>query len=59
ADVSQPLIAISARVGAFALPRGTADSAVLTTLPPGNYTVQVTSLVAGGGEVLLEVYDVR
>jgi hypothetical protein len=37
------------------LPDGSADSAIVATLPPGAYTAQVTS--AGTGTVLIEVYD--
>jgi hypothetical protein len=43
-------------VGAFALPSGSADSALLLTLPPGAYTVQVTSAKANSGIALFEAY---
>jgi hypothetical protein len=45
-----------AQVGAFTLPAGSKDAAVLTTLAPGAYTVQIT----GGtetGVALAEIYD--
>ncbi len=44
-------------VGAFALPVGSKDSAVVLRLSPGNYTV-VADAAAGdpGGEALIEVY---
>lgn len=41
-------------VGAFALADGSADSALLLTLAPGNYTARIT----GAGEVLAEIYFV-
>lgn len=43
-------------VGAFKLGAGSKDAAVLMTLEPGIYTVQVSS--NGAGTVLVEVYDV-
>lgn len=49
-------------VGAFALPNGSADAAVLITLDPtlnpGPYTAQVTSADGTGGIALLEIYDI-
>jgi len=42
-------------VGAFHLPSGSNDAAILATLAPGLYTAQVTS--ASPGTVLIEVYD--
>ena len=50
--------AASARVGAFALPNGSLDAALLVTLLPGSYSAQV---VANGGDgvALVEVYDVE
>jgi hypothetical protein len=46
-----------AHVGAFPLPHGSNDSAMLITLLPGAYTVQVTSLSNSTGVALVEVYD--
>jgi hypothetical protein len=43
-------------VGAFALPSSSADSALLLTLPPGAYTVQVTSAGNNSGIALFEAY---
>ncbi len=40
--------------GAFILPSGSADAAILTSLAPGSYTAQAT----GTGAVLLEAYEV-
>jgi hypothetical protein len=44
--------------GAFALPSGSADSALLVTLTPGNYTAVVTGLNNSTGLALIEVYGV-
>jgi sugar lactone lactonase YvrE len=46
-----------ARAGAFPFAPGSNDAALVVTLPPGAYTVQVTG-GGGGGVVLLEVFDV-
>ncbi len=49
----------AARVGAF--PWGTSatpDSAILVTLPPGNYTAQVAGASGDTGVALAEVYEV-
>ena len=45
--------------GAFALPAGSADSALLATLPPGGYTAIVSAADEGSGVALVEVYEVR
>ncbi|MBL9201349.1 MAG: immunoglobulin domain-containing protein [Opitutaceae bacterium] len=45
----------SAQVGAF--PLVTNDSAVIVTLPPGNYTAQVTGVNSTTGLALIEVYE--
>lgn len=50
------IAAASEACGAFALPAGSADSALLVTLAPGAYTAQVRS--ATSGTALLEIYDV-
>jgi len=36
-----------------------ADSALLLTLPPGNYTAQVGGLNGGLGIALCEIYEVQ
>ena len=54
ADVS----AAMAKSGAFAFTDGSKDSAVLVTLPPGNYTALVTGPAGSTGIALVEVYDV-
>jgi kumamolisin len=46
-----------AQTGAFALTAGSADSAMVLTLPVGNYTVQVSGLNSTSGVALAEVYE--
>jgi hypothetical protein len=52
------LLATFAQVGAFALPTGSLDAAILVTLQPGTYTVQVSGVGNTSGVALLELYDV-
>jgi len=47
------------RVGAFQLTAGSADSAMLVTLPPGAYTVQVSGANNTTGVGLIEVYEMH
>lgn len=49
--------ATQTRVGAFALTEGSPDSALVLTLAPGAYTVQVSGVAAGTGNALVEIYD--
>ena len=51
--------AVMAEVGAFPLQAGSADSAMLVTLPPGNYTAQVSGMSGETGIALIEIYEVR
>lgn len=53
------LAVMAAQVGAFPLPSGSADAAVLITLQPGTYTVQLSSAHQGAGAVLIELYDTQ
>ena len=46
-----------AQVGAFALPAGSADSALLETLDSGNFTANVTGVGDSTGIALAELYD--
>jgi hypothetical protein len=48
----------AANVGAFALAPGSADSALLVTLQPGNYTVMITGAAGATGIALAETYAV-
>jgi hypothetical protein len=50
--------AAAASVKAFALTTGSFDSALIVTLPPGEYTAVLTSANGGSGVALVEVYDV-
>jgi hypothetical protein len=45
------------RVGAFALTAGSYDAALLVTLPPGNYTVQLSGVSNTSGVALIEAYE--
>lgn len=51
------VIATVARTGAFPLTAASADAVLLTTLAPGGYTAQVSSVTAAAGVALVEVYD--
>ena len=57
ATVGAQIAAIAASAGAFALTDDSADAALLITLSPGAYTVQVTGKSGGSGVVLAEIYD--
>jgi hypothetical protein len=49
---------VGAALGAFEIDRGSADSAILTTLAPGSYTAHIRAAGATpGGVSLFEVYD--
>lgn len=47
------------RAGAWRLPRGSTDSALLLTLAPGVYTAHVTGVNRRSGIALVEVFEVR
>ncbi len=53
------ITAATARIGAFALGAGSKDAALLTTLSPGVYTVQVTASgsTTQDGVAMAEIYD--
>ncbi len=53
-----PLTAAFNQVGAFTLPAASLDAALLATLEPGDYTVQVTGVGGTTGTALVEVYEV-
>jgi hypothetical protein len=53
------LAAAAADAGAFAWDNpASADSSLLITLPPGNYTAEVSGANNGTGVALIELYDV-
>jgi len=49
--------AAAARVGAFGLPAGSKDAAILIVLPPGSYTAEVSGTNGAAGTGLLEIYQ--
>jgi hypothetical protein len=51
------LSAASTRLGAFQFKPGSRDSALLTTLAPGNYTAVVSGVGSTTGVALVEAYD--
>jgi hypothetical protein len=54
----EAIAAAAQQVGAFPLSAGAADSALLLTLQPGAYTIQVSGHNGGTGVALVEVYEV-
>jgi hypothetical protein len=44
-------------VGAFALPAGSRDAALVVSLPPGSYTAQVSGVGGLTGDAIIEVYE--
>lgn len=54
----EALVAAGARAGAFPLAANRADSALLLTLAPAAYTLQVSGADGGSGIVLVEIYAV-
>jgi len=52
------IASVAAQVGAFALASGSADCAVIVTLQPGAYTVQVSGVGGTTGVGLAEIYEV-
>ena len=51
------IISAESSTGAFALDAGSADTALIASLPPGSYTFEVTSASNSTGEALGEVYE--
>ena len=49
----------TAAVGAFALPSGSADCALLLTLQPGSYTAVVSGVAGTTGVALVEAYQIQ
>lgn len=58
ASTGAQLAAAFAGAGAFALPEGSRDAALLANLAPGSYTLQVSGVGNTVGAALVEVYDV-
>ncbi|PHX72143.1 MAG: hypothetical protein CK548_04880 [Opitutia bacterium] len=57
-DGTAPLTAAFRKVGAFPVPGTSLDAALLATLQPGSYSVQVAGVTAENGLVIVEVYEV-
>ncbi len=57
-DDDAEIAAVADEVGAFALTTGSTDAALLVTLDPGVYTVQLSGAAGGTGVALVEVYQV-
>jgi hypothetical protein len=57
ASIQPATAAVMANVGAFALTPGSADTAMLVTLPAGGYTAQVSGANSSTGISLIEVYE--
>jgi len=55
---SASLPALFLSVGAFAFVPGAKDAALIVSLPPGGYTVQVSGADGGTGEAIVEVYEI-
>ncbi len=58
AGVQAATAPLMASLYAFSLPSGSADCAMVVTLPPGAYTAQVSGVGGTTGVGLVEVYDV-
>jgi sugar lactone lactonase YvrE len=58
AGVQPATAAAMAQVGAFSLASGSADGAMILTLPPGGYTAEVSGADGGLGVALVEIYEV-
>jgi hypothetical protein len=58
ADNVASIISTATAVGAFALPPGSRDAVILTTLPPGAYTAIVSGVGGTSGTALVEIYAV-
>jgi len=52
------IASVSASVGAFALAAGSADCALIISLQPGSYTIQISGVGGSTGVALAEVYEV-
>ena len=58
AENATAVVNASRSAGAFALAANSQDAAMLVTLPPGAYTVEVKGKADGEGVALLEIYEV-
>ncbi len=58
ATATAAVTAASRNAGAFALASGGEDAALLITLPPGPYTVEIKGKASTEGVALLEIYEI-
>ena len=58
AGIQTATAAVMSEVGAFPLASGSSDSAMIATLPPGNYTAEVGGVGGTTGIALVEIYEV-
>lgn len=56
-DWDSSVVATSISVGAFPLPAGSKDAALVMDLPPGGYSAQISGAEDATGATLVEVYD--
>lgn len=56
-SASPDVATAAATAGAFVLPDGSKDAALVMTLNPGNYTLQMSGKDGGGGVALVEIYE--
>jgi hypothetical protein len=59
ATYRQATVADMNSAGAFPLAAGSADSAMVLTLPSGSYTVQISGAVSTNGIALAEIYELE
>jgi len=52
------IVSAASAVGAFPVPNGSADAAILLNLEPGAYTAQVVGLAGSTGNALVEIYEI-
>jgi hypothetical protein len=57
-DWESSVSAIARAVGAFPLPAGSKDAALLLTVAPGAYTIRLANAQTRSGEGLIEIYEV-
>jgi hypothetical protein len=57
AGIQSATASLMGSVYAFSLQSGSADSAIIATLPPGSYTVVIDSPTGASGTALVEIYD--
>lgn len=56
-DWDASVVSTSISVGAFPLPAGSKDAALVMDLPPGGYSAQISGAEGATGATLVEVYD--